>query len=308
MPLVAGTAVSYSPLLYRPREQWGAIARHLVGDVVQPNRRSDEDADLLAAYERRIAAAFDRLTGVIDASELDALVVLYADRGDIFDDSNTPQIHVQIGGDLWGDDTIPELGESRQPTTFKSDAVIGETVAEELTRHGLDISEGRDLFAPLGAGGLGPAVTSAVKRLGGGLPIVPIHVNCHVEPMITGARLYALGRALAAATAHVADRVGLVATGGLSGDPGGPMAGWIDDVLDEWVLTRIERAQAADLAPMWQARSRTLQGNSAAIRLWGVAAAAFETVGTPSRVVDYLPVHHAATGVGFVAWTGPSCR
>ena len=43
------------------------------------------------------------------------------------------------------------------------------------------------------------------------------------------------GAALERALALVPERVGVLVSGGLSGDPGGAMAGWIDDVLDRWV-------------------------------------------------------------------------
>ena len=175
---------------------------------------------------------------------------------------------------------------------------------EELVRAGFDVSEGRGVFNPLGAArrGIGPAVVQAVSRLAGGLPIIPLHVNCHVAPTLPGKRLQAFGRALAA-TAQLTDRrLGLLVTGGLSGDPGGPMAGWIDDVLDEWVLSRLVREQSSELAGVWGARSRTLNGSSAELRLWTVAAAAFEHTDCRARIVDYMPVHHGAVGIGFVAW------
>src|SRR5690606_23774825 len=197
-----------------------------------------------------------------------------------------------------------------QALRFACDAPVADLLGEELVRLGFDVSEGRAAFKPLGnpASGLGAAAVESLARLSNGLPIIPIHVNCHVEPTLSGARLHAFGRALTQALALCDQRLGILISGGLSGDPRGSMAGWIDDVLDQWVLARVVRGQSELIARIWAARSRTLQGNSAEIRLWMVAAAALEQANCRARVIDYMPVHHAATGIGFVAWEQPSCR
>ena len=77
----------------------------------------------------------------------------------------------------------------------------------------------------------------------------------------------------------------------------------VDDVLDQWVLTRIRRGRSIDIGEMWGARSRTLSGSSAEMRLWVAAAAAFEHEGRRAKVIDYIPFHHAATGVAAVIWS-----
>ncbi len=310
MPIVLGVGVSYSPLMYRPRSQWPGISHYLVGEVTQPQSREREVAEVLATYERRIAASFEATCSVIQAGRLDALIVLCADRADVFDESNVPQLHVQVGGEVFGDPAIHELGEPSRALRFACDDPVADLLGEELVRVGFDVSEGRAAFKPLGktGRGLGSAAAESVARFAGGIPIVPIHVNCHVEPTLSGERLHTFGRALAKAAALCDQRVGVLVSGGLSGDPRGPMAGWIDDVLDQWVLSRLVRGQSEQMAQIWAARSRTLQGNSAEIRLWMVAAAALEQANCRARVIDYMPVHHAATGIGFVAWEQPSCR
>ncbi|MBB5708230.1 hypothetical protein [Sphingopyxis panaciterrulae] len=310
MSIVLGVGLSYSPLMYRPQSCWSAISDYLVGDVVQPAARESETSALLADYERRIASAFDELAGMIGAGNLDALILLHADRGDVFDLSNTPQLHLQVGGEIWSDLALSRLGEEASEARFTCDEAPAELLAEELVRRGFDISEGRALFLPLGGAGRGvsPAAGEAGRRLAGDLPLIPLHVNCHVEPTLPGLRLHDFGRNLAQAAALTGKRFGLVVSGGLSGDPGGAMGGWIDDVLDRWVLTRLVRGQSRDIAGIWDARSRTLQGNSAEIRLWTVAGAALEESGCRARLIDYMPVHHGATGMGFMAWETPSCR
>lgn len=310
MPIVLGVGVSYSPLLYRQRSAWPAVSRLLVGEVTQPKSREKESEELLSDYERRIGASFEVAAEAIAKSRLDALIVITGDRGDSFDASNVPQMHIQVGGEVWADPAIRHLGEQSRTVRFACEETVGDLLAEELVRSGFDLSEGRGTFKPLGKAGhgLGAAASEAVGRLAADVPIVPIHVNCHVEPTVTGARLHSFGSALAAASALASQRIGILVSGGLSGDPEGAMAGWIDEVLDRWVLSRVIRGQSEAIAGIWSARSRTLKGCSAEIRLWAVAAAALEHAKCRASVIDYMPIHHAATGVGFVMWEQASCR
>ena len=59
------------------------------------------------------------------------------------------------------------------------------------------------------------------------LPVIPIHVNCRVSPALTGRRVRQFGVALGKAIALNKKRVGVLASGGLSGEPNGYMAGWM---------------------------------------------------------------------------------
>ncbi len=310
MPIVLGVGVSYSPLLYRRRSEWPAISRFLVGDVTQPQSRELETDDLLSDYEGRIGASLELAMEAIARSRLDALIVLTADRGEQFDASNVPQVHIQVGGEVWADLAFRELGEPSRILRFTCQEAVAELLAEELVRCGFDISEGRKAFKPLGEAGrgIGLAASAAIERLAPDVPIIPIAVNCHVQPVVTGARSHAFGTALAQNCDLTHKRIGILVSGGLSGDPRGMMAGWIDEVLDKWVLLRITRGQSDAIAQIWGARSRTLKGSSAEIRLWMVGASALEHAGCQPRVIDYMAIHHAAAGVAFVTWEQAPCR
>ncbi|WP_197277084.1 hypothetical protein [Sphingomonas profundi] len=310
MPIVAGAGLSYSPLLYRSRDAWPQVAQLLRGDAIQPRRAADEDAALLDGYAARIADALGTLDRHIASAALDALILITADRGSQFDVANVPQLHLLSGGEAWGDPALTALGEAPRRTSFACEGPVAALLLEELVRAGFDVAEGKDVFAPQGdpAQGVTPAAVEAIARLAGGLPIIPISINCHVAPLIPGKRLLRFGEALAAAAALTDKRVGLLVSGGLSGEPGGAMAGWIDDIFDRWLLARIERGQAADIARAWALPSRNLLAGTAEARLWMTAAAAFERAGCRARVHDYLAVHHAAAGLGFVTWEDGTCR
>jgi protocatechuate 4,5-dioxygenase beta chain len=304
VPLIYGQAVSYSPLLYRPRERWSDVRAALTGEVVQPRAAEAETPERLDDQARRLDAAFWLAAERLADCALDALVVLVADRNRVFDETNTPQLHVFAGEAIWGDPARPDLGEPAAPAGFRCHAELGSHLAEELARDGFDVSETRGAFHPVGdpARGAGAPLVEPLLRLGVDVPIVPIHVNAHVEPSISGRRMAPFGASLARALALLPARVGVLASGGLSGDPGGAMAGWIDDVLDRWVLARLRFGRSADLGPIFDVRSQTLRGSAGEIRLWAAAGAACEAAGLRASDDGYAPLHHAAAGTAFMHW------
>ena len=109
----------------------------------------------------------------------------------------------------------------------------------ELERKGFDITQNKEL-KPLGRPkrGLGHAFTRPTMKVTPKLdvPIIPLHVNCYFPPMPSARKCYELGQAIAGALQDRPERVAIMASGGLSHDPRGPRAGWIDAPLDHWVL------------------------------------------------------------------------
>ncbi len=130
-------------------------------------------------------------------------------------------------------------------------------------------------------------------------------MNTRVAPQPNGHRCYALGAALAETLSEREERVALVVAGGMSGDPLGPRAGHIDVRLDRWALEQIRHGRGERLTPMFDLDSDTLRGSTAEYRQWIVGVGAGEAVGAKATVVDYVPAHHAAVGLGFVAWQTP---
>jgi aromatic ring-opening dioxygenase catalytic subunit (LigB family) len=83
-----------------------------------------------------------------------------------------------------------------------------------------------------------------------GIPLVPIMMNCTVPPIIPSRDAYRWGQVLGGVIrerlpAHI--RVALLATGGLSHEPGGPRYLSIDRQFDRWFLGLLERGSHADV-------------------------------------------------------------
>lgn len=308
MPLVHAEALSYSPLLYRPRARWAEVRALLTADVTQPLSAREETPERLDEYGRAIDEAFWFAAERLARARLDTLIVLVSDRGQLFDLRNTPQLHVFAGNAIWGDPAQSALGEAPNPVDIPCDADLALFVGEELATHGFDISESRGTFEPRGdpGHGAGAALVEPLLRLAvpAACRIVPIHVNAHVAPAIGGHRMIAFGKALAHALALTPKRVGILASGGLSGDPSGRLSGWIDDLLDRWILARLGTGRSRDLGSIFDIESQGLEGATAEVRLWIAAGAAMEHAGFAGRLETYIPLHHAAVGTGFMHWGG----
>jgi len=99
-------------LLYRPRDQWKAINQLLVSSVPQPYRATLEETDeVLDRYAARIEGAFSALRDQLERYRPEALVVLACDQGRMFNESQTPQVHVHVGQEIWGSTRYTDLGE-----------------------------------------------------------------------------------------------------------------------------------------------------------------------------------------------------
>jgi hypothetical protein len=138
------------------------------------------------------------------------------------------------------------------------------------------------------------------------IPIVPVHLNAHVDPAISGHRLLLLGRIIGESLQDRPERIAILASGGLSGHPRGYVAGWIDETLDDWVLYWLRRGRSERLKTLWDYDSYITRGASREIRTWLVAGAAMEVTGARATIVDYIPFSHAAVGTAFAYWAAPA--
>ena len=307
MPLGLGLALSHSQKLYRSKDQWEDIYQKLIGSVPQPNLASEETPEVLDRYAGQIEGGFQELRRRLEAYKPDAVIVLVNDQRRMFDETQVPQLHIYKGNDIWGSTTYTDLGEPGSSlVTIPCHDELGGWLADELTWEGFDMNLTRGKFTPQGdpEAGVGHTLTDPVLALLPRLdvPIVPFHINAHVSPAISGHRMPPLGRAMAKVLTERPERIALVASGGLSGDPKGYLAGWIDETLDRWILTRLQRSRSEQLQTLWDLDSDTVRGATGQVRNWIAVGSAMEAVGAKATVVDYIRFHHAAVGTAFAYW------
>ncbi|MBM3940538.1 MAG: hypothetical protein FJ318_06560 [SAR202 cluster bacterium] len=323
MPLGLGLAVSHSPLLYRPRDQWERIYKALVKDVPQPNRASIETADTLDSYQQRVNAGFDKLHQLLADYRPDVIVIAMSDTGRVFGPAQVPQLSVLVGDEIWGTTHYGEIGEQPAPdkrATLRVNKPVAAWLVDELTEEGFDMNVNR-FFKPLGdpANGAPHSLTDPYTRIVGNLniPVVPLFINAHKDPAITGHRMPPLGRAIAKVLSERDEKIAILGVGGLSGDPQGYLAGWVDELLDDWMLTRLRRGRSEELKTLWDVDSITVRGATREVRNWIVTAAAMEQAGArvvtsgaragtveyaKATVIDYIRFHHATVGTAFAYW------
>jgi aromatic ring-opening dioxygenase catalytic subunit (LigB family) len=133
--------------------------------------------------------------------------------------------------------------------------------------------------------------------------LVPITMNCTVPPIPTPERAYEVGRVLRDALRAYPgpERVAVVATGGLSHEPGGPRYFWVDEEFDRWFLDLLKRGDHQTLL-----RECTLErmeeagsGGTAELLAW-IAVLPFTT--GPADVLAYMPAIAWRSGTGMVVW------
>ncbi len=297
-----GLAVSHAPSMFRGREHWPQIHRVLTDGVPQPAEIEKETPEVIQTYIDRIHLGFAALKQQLEAFKPDILLVVGDDQAEVFTEANMPTYCLFTCAEVHGSINIGLIGEPEEENhiTLRCGSELARHLLDTLNHMGFDVSETKEL-KPVGRPkrGLGHAFTRPVAKVTPQLnvPIIPLHVNCYFAPMPSARQCYELGRAIARALKDRPERVAILASGGLSHDPRGPRAGWIDTALDRWVLEQLRSGNAEALCHLFEFDSDTLRSGTGEIRSWIVVAGACS--GTRATIVDYIPAHHAVTGLGF---------
>ena len=304
-----GLASSHAPAMFRPAKTWPAIYDAIpeYTKQSQPHTAAGETQEVIQEYVDRIDASFAVLRERLQAFKPDALVVLGDDQGDLFARSMMPALCVYTGEELWGTLAIPYLPEdpSEMIITLRVHQGLAKHVLGRLFDHGFDPAYA-EIQRPMGRPGHGAshAMIHPMPRLMPKLdiPVVPIFLNEYFPPLPSAERCLRLGHALRQILDERPERVAIYASGGLSHDPTGPRAGWVDEPLDRWFLDRLANNEHGQLKNLFTFDSDTLRGGTGELRAWIAVAAAMDR---PASVVEYFPSHHAKIGCGFATW-GPA--
>lgn len=306
MPIGLGLACSHAPNVFIPPDKWDVRYKMAIGEVPQPPAAIAETPEMCHAYGERIEAGFDALKSRLDTYKPDALIMVSDDHSEVFDkDGCMPTIGIFTGE--WAEGNyrlrLPDGEGSNEIIRLKTHRDLARTIANGLVAMDFDLAVSRE-FKPLGSpGGLGHGFTRPAPKIMPKLdiPVVMIMLNCYFDPLPTARRCLALGRALSELLADRQERIAILGTGGLSHDPRGPRAGWIDEPLDRAVLAAIAEGKPDKLASLYQINSDTYHGGTGEIRAWLVAAGAMGDA--KAEIIDYMPIYHVITGVAFASWT-----
>jgi aromatic ring-opening dioxygenase catalytic subunit (LigB family) len=306
MPLTIGLGCAHAPSIFAPTTRWAEIHSLLTKGVPQPPGLALETDEVIEAQLARALASFETLKERLRKDKPDALVIVGDDQHELFSKAFMPALGVFVGGTARGTTAIRMLGQKLEETLFEISchAELSKLLARGLLEEGFDVAVLEEL-QPLGRpqGGIGHAFSWPAKALALSdlkIPIVPVFVAADEFPALTGERCFALGRAIARVFENRPERIAILASGGLSHDPHGPRAGWVDEALDRWVLGRLEAGDSESLTHLFTFDTDTLHGGTGEIRMWITVGGAMGR--RTASILDYIPSVHAVTGMAFACW------
>ncbi|QIB64913.1 DODA-type extradiol aromatic ring-opening family dioxygenase [Kineobactrum salinum] len=325
MPIVVGMASSHFPSLFQDTYPgWKRYWQLISGDIPQPLEVGQEDEVRVKEWVERRRLAFQRLETALAARQPAALIVIAGDQDEWFSAAHLPNVMIYSGEEeIEGFHNCGDF-DSEPPAQFWEDfdrfgvrlKVIPELAAQlqaELVRKDFDVSISRRINPQGRPERRAPhALTRPLPLLMPGLeiPVVPVIIKTieRSTAVLTGERCLALGRAIGEICNDLSLPVAIYGSGGMSHDPSGPRSGWVDQVLDRWVLECLESGNLDELEGLFSFRSAATDSGTGELRTWLVTAGAMSAAqpAATCQVVDYFPAHIATAGAGWVLWEAGS--
>jgi aromatic ring-opening dioxygenase catalytic subunit (LigB family) len=263
---------------------WAAATAHTGAMIRAPAGGDAEDA----ARAQRVFDAFHTLGESLKAASPDVLVVIATDHFLTFEYAALPIFAIGTGDRFagWGEFGVPRRD-------YRGLAPFGARVHEGMVAAGFDAVSARDMKVD-------HSFSCPLQLLlrDWDVPILPIYVNCTIEPLPSHQRCLEFGTALGEVVWAQTDarRVALLGTGGLSHSVGTPRTGIINTEFDRRFLDLFGAGRFDQIARWSSQEVIDSAGNGAAeIRNWLLAAAAARASG--ARVLAYEPVQTWATGI-----------
>ncbi|MCC6777277.1 MAG: hypothetical protein IT537_11705 [Hyphomicrobiales bacterium] len=245
------------------------------------------------AQKDRVYAAFARLQQELDDSGTDVLIALTSEHW-----SNFFLDHMGafcIGrADSYSGPVEPWLKIER--TKLKGDPALSAELIDAAYDNGFEPSFAQEL--ELDHGTMVPLHFLAPRM---DRPVVPVIFNTLAPPQPHARRCLELGRVIGRVAERSSKRIGLIATGGLSHDPGERNHGVIDSEFDHRFLTAMAGGDTERLGAYTRADFAKAGGGAFELLSWVALAGALD--GRTGEVVAYEAVKPWATGVGLVDFT-----
>ncbi len=136
------------------------------------------------------------------------------------------------------------------------------------------------------------------------VPLVPIHMNCVVPPLPAPARCVEFGRVLADVIRawRGPERVAIMATGGLSHDPGGPKYFAVDERFDRWFLETLATGDVERVLREVTVEKMIAAGDGGTVELLAWLVALGAAGGKAAEPIFYVPSVPLRCGMGGVDW------
>ena len=248
--------------------------------------------------QQRTLGATAEMRRRLEAARPDVLLMVSNDHLLNWPINNMPEYTVGIGEDHIGPAEWFDEWLAMEKYRVAGHAPLARWIVNEGARRGLALPYLREMQFDDGI-----SVPTHYLNPDAQFRLVPVTMNCTVPPIPRPERAYWVGGVLREVIRAypLALRVAVVATGGLSHEPGGPRYFWVDEEFDRWFLELLEAGDHERLL-----RECTLErmeaagsGGTAELLAW-IVALAF-TRG-PADVLAYMPAIAWRSGTGMVAW------
>ena len=247
---------------------------------------------------REARRALDEMRERLRAARPEVIVLFSNDHLLNWPINNIPEYTVGIGDEHVGPADWFDEWLGMEKYRVPADPGLARFIVNEAARRGLALAHLREMQFDDGI-----SVPTHYLNPDARFRLVPVTMNCNVPPIPAPRRAYQVGRILADVLhAYPApSRVAIVATGGLSHEPGGPRYFWVDEEFDRWFLDLLKAGDHERLL-----RECTLErmeaagsGGTAELLAWIVVLAM--TRG-PADVLAYMPAIAWRSGTGMVVW------
>ena len=234
----------------------------------------------------------------LEAARPDTLVMVSNDHLLNWPINNIPEYTVGIGDEHVGPADWFDEWLGMEKYRVPGDPGLARFLVSESARRGLALAYLREMQFDDGI-----SVPTHYLNPDARFRLVPLTMNCNVPPIPTPARTYEVGRVLAGVLRSypAPSRIAVIATGGLSHEPGGPRYFWVDEEFDRWFLDLLKAGDHDRLL-----RECTLDrmeaagsGGTAELLAWILVLAM--TRG-PADVLAYMPAIAWRSGTGMVLW------
>jgi aromatic ring-opening dioxygenase catalytic subunit (LigB family) len=250
-------------------------------------------------YQQLALNATGEMRRRLEAARPDTLVMVSNDHLLNWPINNTPEYTVGIGDEHVGPADWFDEWLGMEKYRVPGDPGLARFLVNEAARRGLSLPYLREMQFDDGI-----SVPTHYLNPDARFRLVPVTMNCNVPPIPTPARAYEVGRLLGEMLrAYPAPaRIAVIATGGLSHEPGGPRYFWVDEEFDRWFLDLLKTGDHERLL-----RECTLErmeaagsGGTAELLSWILVLAM--TRG-PADVLAYMPAIAWRSGTGMVVWS-----
>lgn len=254
--------------------------------------------DVSKDTQERVFQVYERMGQTFLDRNVEVLVIFGNDHIQVFPPDQFPALAIQaapVFHNVASEGRMPDVKGGR-----KGNMELGFHLTEHLMDEGFD-----PLLCHTPT--IDHTVTTPIHRMGEpGIPLVPVLQNTVLPPLAPPNQSIALGRSVRRALEAYdkVERVGVLATGGMSHWIGTPEMGKIDSDWDRAALNLLEEGKV-DVLANWSQKQIDSGGNGAnEIRNWISAAALAGN--TRGETWLYEPVPIWLTGVAVMEWpVGP---